>query len=187
MDETLIYLGLAAAAAAAMALPRVVRRVELSRAKHPSLSGHARLAHRVAALIPFYAYSEEAFFSPDDAPADIAGRRRAACERLSDVFRTRFPRTLRLTEEQFTSLAARMRDVCGQTTRGAMTRGPTPASTRLLPQRSLARRQGKQWEDLFALQLATRGIEHVREHRFLPQRRFRFDFAIVPLERKIAV
>ena len=93
MDETLIYIGLAAAAGA-MALPRLLRRLELSRAKHPSLSGHARLARRIAALIPFYAYSEENFFASDDAPIDIAARRRAGFERLAATFRDRFPRTL---------------------------------------------------------------------------------------------
>ena len=98
MDETLIYIGLAAAAGA-MALPRLLRRLDLSRAKHPSLTGHARLARRIAALVPFYAYSEEKFFASDDAPIDIAARRRAGFERLAATFRDRFPRTLRLTAE----------------------------------------------------------------------------------------
>jgi glutamate-1-semialdehyde 2,1-aminomutase len=98
MDETLLYLGLAAAAGA-MALPRLVRRLELSRAKHPSLSGHARLAHRVAALIPFYGYAEADFFSSDSAPDDVAARRRAGLECLSGIYRERFPRTLHLTAE----------------------------------------------------------------------------------------
>jgi len=54
MNEAVLYLGLAAAAAL-LALPRLVLRLELSRAKHHSLSGHARVARRLAALIPFYA------------------------------------------------------------------------------------------------------------------------------------
>src|SRR5215471_6223051 len=98
MDETLIYIGFAAMAGA-MALPRLMRRLELSRAKHPSLTGHARLARRIAALIPFYAYSEEKFFASDDAPDDVAARRRAGFERLARIYRERFPRTLRLTAE----------------------------------------------------------------------------------------
>ena len=33
-------------------------RLELSRAKHPSLRGHARMARWLAALVPFYEYDE---------------------------------------------------------------------------------------------------------------------------------
>ncbi|HEY2403112.1 MAG TPA: hypothetical protein VGI23_22355, partial [Steroidobacteraceae bacterium] len=33
-------------------------RLELSRAKHPSLAGHAKWSRRIAALVPFYAYDE---------------------------------------------------------------------------------------------------------------------------------
>ena len=45
----------ATAAAALLALPRAAQRLQLSRAKHPSLTGHARMARRVAGLIPHYA------------------------------------------------------------------------------------------------------------------------------------
>src|SRR5262245_33635687 len=61
MGEAVLYFGLATALLA-LAVPRLVLRLELSRAKHPSLSGHSRVARRVAALIPFYAYPEERFF-----------------------------------------------------------------------------------------------------------------------------
>src|SRR5262245_21344432 len=98
MDETMIYAGLAAAAGA-MALPSLLSRLEWSPAKHPRLSGHPRLARRIAALIPFYAYSEEKFFASDDAPQNIAAQRRAGFERLAGIYRERFPQTLRLTTE----------------------------------------------------------------------------------------
>ncbi|HKA43951.1 MAG TPA: aminotransferase class III-fold pyridoxal phosphate-dependent enzyme [Burkholderiales bacterium] len=97
MDETTLYFGLAAAAA--ITLPRLARRLALSRAKHPSLSGHARVAQRIAALIPFYGYAEDTFFCSDGAPGEIASRRRAGFQRLAEVYRDRFPRTLRLTAE----------------------------------------------------------------------------------------
>jgi hypothetical protein len=45
-------------------LPRARRRLQLSRAKHRSLAGHSRIAKRVAALIPGYAYDEARFFAP---------------------------------------------------------------------------------------------------------------------------
>lgn len=83
----------ATAAAAVFALPRAAQRLQLSRAKHPSLTGHARMARRVARLIPHYAYSERAFFR-SDAPAEaVALRREAGFARLSALFRTRFART----------------------------------------------------------------------------------------------
>ena len=41
--------------ALAMALPALKRRLELSLAKHRSLTGHVRMARRIASLIPFYA------------------------------------------------------------------------------------------------------------------------------------
>jgi glutamate-1-semialdehyde 2,1-aminomutase len=88
----------ATTAAAVFALPRAAQRLQLSRAKHPSLTGHARMARRVARLIPHYAYSERAFFR-SDAPAEaVALRREAGFARLSALFRTRFARTRAETE-----------------------------------------------------------------------------------------
>jgi glutamate-1-semialdehyde 2,1-aminomutase len=98
MTGTYLLYGLAGAAAA-LALPSLRSRLELSRAKHPSLSGHARIARRLAPLIPFYAYGEDRFFSADGAPAEVAARRRAAFERLSAEARARHARTLALTAE----------------------------------------------------------------------------------------
>src|SRR5262245_38163110 len=102
--ETLLLYGLGAGAAA-LSLPALKSRLELSRAKHPSLAGHARIARRVAALVPGYAYDEERFYSSDGAPADVVSRRRAGFARLSALYRARFPRTLALTEEAKESLS----------------------------------------------------------------------------------
>src|SRR5262245_47268858 len=96
MNEAILYAGIAAAAAA-YALPRVVLRLELSRAKHPSLSGHSRIARRIAALIPFYAYPEERFFRTDGAPDRVVALRRCGFDRLARELRERSPRTLHLT------------------------------------------------------------------------------------------
>jgi glutamate-1-semialdehyde 2,1-aminomutase len=86
-------------AAAVAALTALRRRLKLSRAKHPSLTGHARMARRVASLIPFYDYDEKRFFRSDDAPDDIAAKRRAAFERLSALYAERFRKTNALTAE----------------------------------------------------------------------------------------
>lgn len=95
---TFAYL-LIGAAAVALGLPWLYRRLQLSWAKHPSLTGHARLARRFAAQVPFYEYDETEFFSSDGAPAEIAEKRRAGFERLAALYRQRFPATVRLSEE----------------------------------------------------------------------------------------
>jgi len=98
VNESLLLYGLGAGAAA-LSLPALKARLELSLAKHPSLAGHARLARRVAALVPGYAYGEERFFRSDGAPDEVEARRRAGFARLSALCRTRFARTLALTAE----------------------------------------------------------------------------------------
>ena len=79
-------------------LAKLKTRLELSKAKHRSLSGHARMARRIASLIPFYEYDESAVLSFGRG----AGRycRRAASAgfaRLSKLYRDRFAETTRLT------------------------------------------------------------------------------------------
>jgi len=90
-----------AAAAAALSVPAVMlkSRLELSRAKHPSLAGHARMARRVATLLPFYQYDDGRYFAADGAPDEIVQRRRADFERLAELCHVKYPRTLELTVE----------------------------------------------------------------------------------------
>jgi glutamate-1-semialdehyde 2,1-aminomutase len=89
----------AGAAAVAAALHKLRTRLQLSKAKHPSLRGHSRMARRVARLVPFYEYDEERFFRSDDAPEEIAARRRAGFMRLAELYRVRFAETIRATGE----------------------------------------------------------------------------------------
>jgi glutamate-1-semialdehyde 2,1-aminomutase len=74
-------------------------RLQLSLAKHRSLTGHSRMARRFASLVPFYEYGESQFFSSDGAPENIAAARRAGFARLSEVFSERFKKTAALTGE----------------------------------------------------------------------------------------
>ena len=83
----------ACAAGAGAALAKAKPRLELSLAKHRSLAGHAKLARRVASLIPGYELGEERFFRSDGAPAEVADRRREAFMRLAALYRERFART----------------------------------------------------------------------------------------------
>ncbi len=80
--------GLAAAAFLARA---AWSRLQLSLAKHPSLGGHARMARRFAALVPFYAFDADAFFRADAAPEAIVARRRDGFERLAATLAARAP------------------------------------------------------------------------------------------------
>ncbi len=93
-----LYLYAAGLGALAMALPGLKRRLELSRAKHPSLGGHSRLAKRVARLVPRYEFDEATFFRADGAPDDMARRRREGFMALSGLFRDRFAKSAAFTE-----------------------------------------------------------------------------------------
>ena len=86
MDDS-IAIPLLTLGALAWLMPKAVRRLELSRAKHRSLAGHARMAKRVAGLLPGYAYNETQFFSVDGASAAVVQRRR-------DIVRRRIVVTL---------------------------------------------------------------------------------------------
>jgi len=80
-------------------LRKLQLRLQLSRAKHRSLTGHSRMARRFASLVPFYEYGESRFFSTDGAPEDIVAARRAGFMRLSRLFAERFKKTAELTGE----------------------------------------------------------------------------------------
>jgi glutamate-1-semialdehyde 2,1-aminomutase len=98
MSASLALYALGAGALAAT-LPPLKRRVDLSRAKHRSLAGHSRMAKRVAALVPSYAFEADAFFASDGAPPDVVARRREGFERLERLYRERFAKTAALTAE----------------------------------------------------------------------------------------
>jgi glutamate-1-semialdehyde 2,1-aminomutase len=87
----------AGATALATSFVKLKTRLQLSRAKHPSLTGHSRMARRIAALIPSYSYDEDRFFRCDGAPDEIATCRRAGFMRLAKLYRERFAKTADLT------------------------------------------------------------------------------------------
>src|ERR1700746_1571302 len=74
-------------------------RLELSKAKHRSLAGYARIARFVASLVPFYQYDESRIFKADGAPDVVVAQRRADFCRLADLYRNRYAGTLQLTAE----------------------------------------------------------------------------------------
>jgi len=104
MNDELFTLGLAAIAAAAL-LPRIKRRLELSRAKHPSLAGHPRTARRISALVPYYEFDEAMFFKADGAPAGIEADRRAGFARLVDTYASRFGRSAAMSSQAHSAIS----------------------------------------------------------------------------------
>jgi glutamate-1-semialdehyde 2,1-aminomutase len=80
-------------------LPKLYRRLQLSRAKHRSLAGHSKMSRRFASLVPFYEYDESHFFRADNAPENVAAARRDGFSRLSAIFAERFRETVDLTDD----------------------------------------------------------------------------------------
>jgi glutamate-1-semialdehyde 2,1-aminomutase len=101
MDSRFTTLALYALGAGAVttSLVKLKSRLALSKAKHRSLSGHSRMARRIAALVPFYEYAARRFFRADNPPEGIAAAREAAFARLSELYRERFAETARRTDE----------------------------------------------------------------------------------------
>src|SRR5258707_12817259 len=93
---TLAFYGLGAAALAT-SLVTLRRRLELSKAKHRTLTGHARMARRGGALGPFYGYYEKRVFCSHDGPEEIVSPRPAGFKRLAGAYSTRLSRNVRAT------------------------------------------------------------------------------------------
>jgi len=73
-------------------------RLQLSRAKHPSLSGHAKMSRRMAKLIPYFSYDEQMFFVSDGAPESIVALRKIGFQRLQDDFQTKSPKSISFSQ-----------------------------------------------------------------------------------------
>jgi glutamate-1-semialdehyde 2,1-aminomutase len=83
----------------ALLLRKLYVRLQLSVAKHRSLAGHSRMAHRFASWVPFYEYGESDIFGIDSAPPECQLKRRAGFTRLSETFAARFKTTVAKTAE----------------------------------------------------------------------------------------
>jgi glutamate-1-semialdehyde 2,1-aminomutase len=97
MNDTYLFAALALAAAGL--IPRARRRIQLSLAKQPGLTGHPRLARRVSRLIRHYSFDEVRFAAVDGAPESVVQARRAGFSRLSATFGACFARSASLTRE----------------------------------------------------------------------------------------
>src|SRR5262249_38739662 len=97
-STTLAFYGLGAAALAT-SLVTLRRRLELSKAKHRTLTGHARMARRGASLGALYDYDERRVFCSRDAPEEGAARRPAGVQGLGGGYSQRVVETPRRTAE----------------------------------------------------------------------------------------
>ena len=87
-----------AASAVLLILYKLFRRLQLSKAKHPSLRGHAKISRRLAKLLPFYEFADKEIFCTDGAPPEVERRRRNAFDRLCERFAARAPLTVAASE-----------------------------------------------------------------------------------------
>ncbi len=102
MDLILLF----AVAGGALYLARRIQvRLRLSRAKHPSLAGHARISRRLAKQVPFYEYTDDEAFDLDGAASNVAARRREAFDRLAGKLGAKSPITVEQTAELESSIS----------------------------------------------------------------------------------
>jgi glutamate-1-semialdehyde 2,1-aminomutase len=95
----------AAVAAALWAAHRAQARLLLSRAKHPGLAGHPRMARRLARLVPPLSYGEAQFFDVDGAPTEVAALRRQGFGELRNQSLQRYPKTTAALQELAPAIA----------------------------------------------------------------------------------
>jgi glutamate-1-semialdehyde 2,1-aminomutase len=100
-----MILYLLAALVLIIVLRKLQLRLQLSLAKHRSLTGHARMSRRLAALVPFYEYGEDHFFRADEAPPEVAATRREGFMRLAATFAERYAVTAARTAELADSIS----------------------------------------------------------------------------------
>jgi len=68
-------------------------------AKHPSITGHSKIARRISKLFPGYEIKGENFFSIDGAPEKIINSRKSAFNTLSKHFRDKLSKTIQASNE----------------------------------------------------------------------------------------
>lgn len=72
-------------------------RLALSRAKHPSVTGHAKLSRVLARWLPYFEYGPDDVLCSDGCPEEIRHMRAEAFERLSTRLTEKRPRSLEMT------------------------------------------------------------------------------------------
>tara|TARA_B110000503_G_scaffold30128_1_gene48718 strand:+ start:21516 stop:23234 length:1719 start_codon:yes stop_codon:yes gene_type:complete len=104
MLQTTVFCVLSVGAAGAL-LYKAHIRLRLSRAKHPSLRGHAKWSRRLSRQVAGYSFDEDRYFTSDGAPPDIAALRRTGLSRLSQVATTSSPKSLAYAESLYGTIS----------------------------------------------------------------------------------
>ncbi|MGA1254358.1 MAG: glutamate-1-semialdehyde 2,1-aminomutase, partial [Burkholderiaceae bacterium] len=78
---------------------KAYRRLGLSRVKHPSLTGHARMAKTFARFVPNYQYPVNHWLGIDGADPAVVDRRRRGFSRLAAALSQRSPKTIAAAAE----------------------------------------------------------------------------------------
>jgi len=85
---------------------RIYERLMLSRAKHPTLAGHPRIALRLSRLLPEYRFDRDhGLLDADGAPPDVVLRRREGLARLASRLHRQLHRTVEATAALHTTLS----------------------------------------------------------------------------------
>ena len=66
---------------------RAYRRLQLSLAKHPSLTGHSKISRRLSRRVPAYSFTDAQAFSCDRAPSNVVDKRQRAFYDLAEQLR----------------------------------------------------------------------------------------------------
>jgi glutamate-1-semialdehyde 2,1-aminomutase len=80
-------------------------RLQLSKAKHPSLRGHSKWSRRIAKIVPMFNYNESVYFCSDGAPENIANMRKIGLDQLRIKAETTNPKTLNYCNELESSIS----------------------------------------------------------------------------------
>lgn len=86
-------------------LNRVRIRLQLSKAKHPSLRGHSKWSRRITSRIPYFSYNESHYFTCDGAPEHIGLQRKAALENLATKVNNSCAKTLEYCNQLESSIS----------------------------------------------------------------------------------
>src|SRR4029450_13865574 len=107
MDSPLPILSLAGVAVvgSAAVFPKLRARLALSRAKHRSLTGHAKMSRLVARLIPFYEFDLGDSSRSDGAPPAVASQRQDGFFRLAGLYQQRFAKGRQMALQAVTKIS----------------------------------------------------------------------------------
>lgn len=97
MIEIALYIGLVTLLY--LAFTKVRHRLRLSKAKHPSLRGHAKISRRVAKHVPFYQYTDEQVISCDGADEATISTRRRSLSNLTEKLNLHFAKANALSAQ----------------------------------------------------------------------------------------